>query len=358
MLALAGQRIFTVGGVTYAWEDVVLAGRLWGDWSRLEERVRAGLACAARLEDLDEADDEVPDAAEVEAAADEFRYARDLVSAEDMEAWLEQRGLTSEVWLDSIERALLLRRWAGRLDTIVGEYDVAPAAIEAAIGADAICAGVAADLAARLAARAAVHARVVAAAGTDGVSAAEIDALLGATAPARLEQGLPGLSPSACRARLEKVARLDIAWRRFAAAEASPEAVRSLIGAHGLEWIRVTARVVTAPDGDVASEIALCVREDGGDLTATAKEAGLSALDVRWYLDDVDAVLRERLIGARPGELLGPIPCDGAFALISVVDKQLPAAGDPEVQTRAERALLARTVDREVGSRVAWHVAL
>ena len=85
---------------------------------------------------------------------------------------------------------------------------------------------------------------------------------------------------------------------------------------NGMEF-RVTARVVTAPDGDVASEIALCVREDGGDLTATAKEAGLSALDVRWYLDDVDAVLRERLIGARPGELLGPIPCDGAFALIS-----------------------------------------
>ena len=54
MPVLAGQRIFTVAGTSYAWEDLVLAGCLWGDWPALEARVRDGLACLARLDELDE----------------------------------------------------------------------------------------------------------------------------------------------------------------------------------------------------------------------------------------------------------------------------------------------------------------
>ena len=54
MPVLAGQRIFTVAGTSYAWEDLVLAGCLWGDWPALEARARDGLACLARLDELDE----------------------------------------------------------------------------------------------------------------------------------------------------------------------------------------------------------------------------------------------------------------------------------------------------------------
>ena len=38
--------------------------------------------------------------------------------------------------------------------------------------------------------------------------------------------------------------------------------------------------------------------------------------------------------------------------------KQLPAEDDPAVRARAEHALLARTVDREVANRVTWHATL
>ena len=44
MQTLSGQRVFTVGQTSYVWEDVILAGLLWGDWTALEERVRGGLA--------------------------------------------------------------------------------------------------------------------------------------------------------------------------------------------------------------------------------------------------------------------------------------------------------------------------
>ena len=124
----------------------------------------------------------------------------------------------------------------------------------------------------------------------------------------------------------------------------------------GSDPYRLTVRSVSVPDRDTASEIALCVREDGADLAATATTAGLSVVDARWYLDELDERLRDHVVGAEPGELLGPLPIDDAFILISVVAKDLPTEADPELRARAARALLTRTVDREVDNRVTWHL--
>src|SRR5437773_9487007 len=93
----ADEVIFTVDRMAYVWEDVVIAGHVWGDWTTLEQRVRDGLACLARLDDVD---DDALDEADVDAAACDFRYARDLVAASDLEAWLERRGVTIDAWLD------------------------------------------------------------------------------------------------------------------------------------------------------------------------------------------------------------------------------------------------------------------
>jgi hypothetical protein len=103
MPVLAGRRIFTVAGTSYAWEDLVLAGCLWGDWPALEARARDGLACLARLDELDEDDEDALAEEDVETAATEFRYARDLVAASGLESWLDRVG----------------RRWTGGSTTSV-----------------------------------------------------------------------------------------------------------------------------------------------------------------------------------------------------------------------------------------------
>src|SRR3989442_13262363 len=119
MATLSGSRIFTVGGTAYVWEDVVLAAHLWGDWTALEQQVRDGLACLARL---DEDDEDGLDEADVDAAGTEFRYARDLVAAADLEAWLDGRGLTVGPGPDFIRRTLLVPRWARDLEEIPATY--------------------------------------------------------------------------------------------------------------------------------------------------------------------------------------------------------------------------------------------
>jgi hypothetical protein len=354
MSGLRGQRIFTVGGTTYVWEDVVLAGHLWGDWRALEERLRQGLACLAHLDDLDEDDGDGLDDEEVDTAAADFRYARDLVAAEDMEAWLERCGLTVDAWTDAIRRGLLLEKWSENVSEIAEEYEIEAEELDAAIDAEAICSGVAGALSARLAARAAVHAR---AAGNDGVGDADVRTVLAAV-PDDVPERVPGLTPADARARLERLARLEAHWRRFTATEAAPERLRAVIAANRLEWVVLDVRTVTTGDRDTASELALCVREDGQDLAAAAAAAGFSVTSERWHLDEVDAALRDHVIGAEPGHVLGPLPSGDAFVVVVVVAKDWPSEDDPETQARAAQALLEGTVRREVDDRVTWHAAL
>ena len=91
-MALADEPFFSVGAIRYLGAHVVAAGRHWGDWTRLETEVGDGLACVARAEDTGENLDD----RELDAAAMDFRYARDLVSQEEMESWLAAWSLSVE----------------------------------------------------------------------------------------------------------------------------------------------------------------------------------------------------------------------------------------------------------------------
>lgn len=357
MDGLAGRRILTVGETTYTWEDLVLYGHLSGDWATLRERAAAGLACVARLEALDADDPDVPDDDEIDAAAAEFRYARDLVAADEMEAWLARRGLDGDAWGDWVTRAVLLQKWADDLDAIVEAFPADPGSVQAAMECEALCTGVASSLASRLAGRAAIHARLLAD-GDGDIPGPDAAALVDQVAESRLDKGLAGVPGPACRARLEHLARLELAWRRFAARHVSPSALHSLVDVHRLDWVRLAVRTVVVADRDRANEILLCVRDDGRDLAGVAAELGVPVTDSRWYLDETDERLRPQLLAARPGDLLGPLPCEEGFLLLAVTAKALPIETDPDIRHRAERALLDRLVAREIEDRVTWHESL
>ena len=361
MPTLAGRSLFTIGNRAYVWEDLVAAGCLWGDWAALEARVRDGLICLARLDDLDDDDEDVLSEEEVETAAAEFRYARDLVAADDLEAWLEQRGLTIDRWLDFIRCSLLLARWADDLEEIREEYEADDDEVTEAMVCEAVCSGVAGCLVERLAGRAAIHARATeesAAAGGAADDGAAAAALAAAVPEDQLERCLPELPPQDRRERVTAVARLEAAWRRFAAQLAPPDALRGLIASRRLEWVRVATVSVVAPDEDVAKEIVLCVKEDRRPIHEVAAEAGLSAEATELWLEDVEEALRDALIGAQAGEVLGPLAWKEGHLVLTVGDKRMPSDDDVAVRARAEHALLARTVEHEMANRVTWHGTL
>src|SRR5215203_641473 len=133
---LLARRAFTVGTREYLWLDVALAAMLRGDWAPFEAALRDGLACASYAEATD---DDAGEAAD--DLLSEFRYARDLITAAEAEAWLESVGLSAEELTAYFERRVLLARWRADLPAILAAHPVSAEDILDALPAEGICSG-------------------------------------------------------------------------------------------------------------------------------------------------------------------------------------------------------------------------
>jgi len=317
--ALAGRSLFTVGGRTFAWEDVLLAAELRGELGGLERQARQGLACLRRLA---AETDEMP-AEAVRAAATVFRYDRNLLAAEELEAWLDARGLTVSEWNGFLRRLVLRERWADELEQIEAEFAVDDADVDAALRAEAVCTGFLRRAAERLAEDAAL-----------------------ADAAEAIESSPDRATLIAALARGAEVVRTRVP---------SPPEVEREVAAHALDWIRIEAETLELDDAEAAREAALCVRVDGRPLTEVADECGVPANTLVLYLGDADPELQTALVSARPGELIGPLEYGAGHMLLQLRAKSEPSADDPELGRRAAAVLVARTVDRELRDRVVWH---
>ena len=325
MRELFGQVVFSVGSAIFLWEDVVVAAELWGDWARVRVRAREGLACVQRLDDEEDAiSDE-----EIEAAADEFRYARDLVSAQEMEEWLNRWGLTAENWMDWIRGSTLRQKWAGELADLLSERMPDEEEVENFVWTEAVCSGDLDRLAYKLAGQAAID---------------------------RKENPSPdaGNSLEGDRARTENLARLEHSFRRFRERVLTPAAIDRALRMHRTEWTQLDCQWVAFPQEEKAREAALCVREDGRNLGDVAQDAGAELRTERIALEEIEPELRDSFLGVRKGDMVGPVQRGEEFALYRVVDKILPSEKDPADVRRAEETILKLLVDREVNDRVKW----
>jgi hypothetical protein len=349
---LFGQVVFSVGKAEYCWEDVVLAAELWGDWVRLRERVREGVACLKRAED-----EATPlSAEEIESAADEFRYARDLVAAEEMEEWLERWGLTAESWMDSIRSTLLRKKWSDKLADLVSEESPTDEDVDARIQTEAVCSGELERLAFELAGRTAIHDGEEKEGSKGPGSETDVAAIFEQFPSGLRGRGLPGISLDASRAKMERLARLEASYRRFCERAVTPEAVAAQIRSYQTDWTRLECDSVSFPELQAAREAALCVREDGGTLDHVAGDANREVRREQVYIEETEPDFRDQFLGAQKGELIGPVSRGDEFVLCLVREKVLPSGNDPRIAARAEEAVVQRFVEREVNDRVKWRV--
>jgi hypothetical protein len=317
----AGRPVFTVDGETFSWADVVAATRVRGDWERLEQTTRDGLACSRRLA----AEGEELDWQQVAEAEARFRYARNLLAGEEMEAWLGRWTLKASEWRAYVRRALLRERWVHELDETAARFSATAEEVGGALWAEAVCSGFLEDAARRLAG----------------------DLALAAEA---------GEAPAGDRHAL--FARTKGAAQRAGADAATEDALEHEVAVCGLEWLRVEGQLLELPGEDLASEVALCIREDGRALAEVASECGVEPRPLRVYMEDVEGELSARLIAAREGELVGPLRRNERFVLLLVQRKVPPVAADPDVHRRAEERVVARAVERAIAANVTWHERL
>src|SRR5207248_8222306 len=118
---------------------------LRGDWGALADEVRAGLRALHELR----ARGEEPDEAEIDGARREFRYGRRLLSGDDLEAWLENRGLAFDDWTGYFERRVArAQEPEPPVDVPVDE-----ARVEACLWPEGVCSGLLDETAQALARR-------------------------------------------------------------------------------------------------------------------------------------------------------------------------------------------------------------
>jgi hypothetical protein len=291
--SVAQRPLFRVGDAVFTWAHVVERARETGEWTELEGQVRTGLAA---LRDASPSEDDV------EAAARAFRYTRGLLAGDELDAWLEARGLSIAVWHDYLRR-MLARASAPDAE---GEGDPAPY-----VWAEGICSGML---------EAAAH---------------ELASLVAVA---------PDASPD----------RRDDEYEAHWNAAASDAAIAREVEANRLEWVRVRYDVVTVPDEDAAAEVAMCVRSDGEPFAEVAERVGAVVDEREDWADEIEPELASRFVAADAGTVVGPTPVENGFAVALLHSKTPPVLDDEDVRERAAFALGERAVARATDERVTW----
>jgi hypothetical protein len=310
--------MFTVEDKEFGWDEIVLAAEAWGEWQPFFEQTRQTLAC---LRQAGQSGRLLGN--EVKEAATAFRYAHNLISAQETQTWLSHWGLTVEEWMNCLRGQLLRERWAKQLDQLVAAHPVSDAEVTQVIKHYAVCADKLGTWAQQLAGRAALVA-------TSGSLNA------GGQAPRNL------------------VAHIETAFQQQRQQAITPQLLAAKIADHRLDWIRFECRYVWFGEEQLAREAAFCVSEDGLTLDEVAYDARGIVQQWRFYLDELDAAARSYFLATRPGDCLGPVKLLEGFPLFSVVTKQMPAADDPCIRQRAEEAIVGNLVEQAMNGRVKW----
>jgi len=324
---MLNQVLFTIGDQKFDWEDAALAAQLRGEWARLEKVTRQGLACEQRAAETGE----WPAAQEVQATANEFRYAHNLISAQETQDWLNHWGLTVEGWMGYFRRSLLRERWANHLKEIIAAYPATPEEVAETIKCESLCSGELTQWAYQLAGRAALARQEkmnVAATGCDAAPPAQ--------------------------ARKEILTRIEKVYQTLREQIVTPQARCTQIAHHHLDWIRFDCRYIWFPEERLAREAAFCVREDGLTLDEVAQDARLIVQPYNFYLDEIEPARRNQFLAAQVGDWIGPLNLFEGFTLFGVLGKSLPSDDDLRVRSRAEEAVMSAVCSREISSRVTW----
>lgn len=287
---------FSVGDTPVTVGDVLRAEHARGALQPVEELLAWKAACLAEADRLSLGVDE--DAVDERSTA--FRYERDLVAAEEIEAWLEARGLTPDEFQDHFADGQLFSALRDQVAAPEGDTKTDWTALAAELHFSGAFPGHAVQHSRRL--------LVWAASGATG----EPD-------PAELESAYQ----AACTALLTPAA--------LAQELAGARLPLTLIDYESAEFDSV----------DAAREALLCIRDDGMALDEVTRESGFPHSRQESLAEDVPEDQREPLLWAPLGALQGPTAFGGVFRLWRVFARTEPRLTDPEVRRRVEARVLA-----------------
>jgi hypothetical protein len=334
------------GNQEYTARDSIDAAIFRGE---LEVRWKEFLEAVEAEKRSDELDVDLDDVA-MSSAADAFRYEYDLITAEETEEWLANRGLTLDDFTDYFTR----HYWANAFHKEIVPHEVehhsASAELRESFLTELILSGELDRMTTALIWRLAAH-------------CAEKDPDPEAIAVA--EQKFfdrTEIEPSQLADRLERLGRdsewfhimlvIDAAYRTRRDALLVPQARQHELAALRLSLTRFETEIIEFESRDAAKEALFCVREDGMSMEKVASEGRYPYRRAGFLLEDIPIDTQQRFLCVSAGQVLKPIERGDGFELCRIVKKIEPRLDDPRVKSRIDQRLL----DRHFSELVSKHV--
>ncbi|MBA3960964.1 MAG: hypothetical protein H0X40_03560 [Chthoniobacterales bacterium] len=351
--AVESRVVFGSGDRNFSVRDVIDAAHFRGEVAASWKNFLREIAVEEKADEAgQEADDEA-----IDTAAERFRYNHDLITAEETEKWLAERGLS----LGDFSSYFVRRYWSETAEddgaTDAADYLAAPEDLRALFTMELTFSGELDGMAQRLSWRVAAKA----------AAKEEADAQIFAVAEAnfRERQGLPESEENDWLGKLgrnEEWLRAQIAmeaiYHRACAALLSPEARAREISALRLPLTNFEVETLEFDSLDAAREGLLCVQQDGMTMEEVASEGRYPYRHTEVLLEDVPEDLQQKFLSVTPGETLEPITHGEGFHLCRIIGKAEPNLEDPMVKERAEDRILDRHFAELCSNHIQWRRVL
>ena len=342
--------VFTSGDESFTVRDLIDWAALQGELEPIWKKFLRLVAAEAKA---DESDIELDDAA-VAAAAEAFRYEHNLITAEETERWLEERGLSLDDFTDYFVR----QYWGKTIDDVEGaqiEYASAPNELQELFVVELVLSGEMDRLAKRLSWRVAGKLE----SGNNDLAPESI----AAERNRFLERS--GTNEETLPVWLNAIGR-DEGWFAHAVVmEALHRQKRDRLLSHRarehemaamrLPLTRIELETMEVDSLDAAREALLCVCEDGMSMSDVADEARYPYRRAEILLEDLPGDLQQKVLNVSAGDVLEPITRGDGFQVCRVIEKAEPKAEDEAVRDRAEKRILERHFSELIAKHIQWH---
>ena len=324
------------GDQEYAARDAIDAALFRGEldvkWKEFLDEVEEEKRADELDLDLDESS--------ISSAAEAFRYEYDLITTEETQRWLANRGLTLDDFTDYFAR----QYYANTLDEeIVPDeigYSSASVELRESFLKELILSGeldrMTSDLMWRLAARCAGKEST-----PDAILAEKRKFLhRNGIESAQLANWLEQLNRDS--QWLDEMLTIEAAYQKHRSTLLVPEARQRELMALRLPLTRFETEVVELESHDAVKEALFSVREDGMSMEEVATEGRYPYRRVDFVLEDLPVDAQHRFLSVSAGSVLEPSARGDGFELCRIIKKIEPHSDDPSVKSRIDQRLLDR----------------
>jgi hypothetical protein len=328
--------VCTCGQQEYTARDVIDAAIFRGEFEDKWQKFLCHLAAEERADELELELDE----SAISAGAEEFRYQHDLITAEETEAWLANRGLTLDDFSDYFARQYCASAVPeGFCPEEVG-YNSAHSELRELFVAELILSGELEEMTTKLMWRLAAHC-----AGTEmtpDAVAAEERSFFERNAISRTQLGewLGRLGRD--EEWFNEMLVLEATYRSCCETLLVPQARHRELAMLRMPLTRLETEVIELESHDAAREALFCIREDGMSMEEVAAEGRYPYRRVDFVLEDIATEAQQKFLSVSAGGFLEPVARADGFELCRIISKIEPEADDPMVKSRIDRRLLDR----------------